>query len=275
MEIGKFYELEVVKELDFGVYLKSDLGEILLPIKYVPESTEIGDFLEVFIHRDSEDRLLATTLKPKGVLGDFVALKATHITFHGAFMDWGLEKDLFVPKSEQHIPFKEGNTYVVKICMDYKSDRLIGVSKINTFLNSDHQEDLTEGEEVDVLVYGISDVGYNAIVNQSYKGLIYKNEVFESVKVGTAKKGFVKKLREDGKIDLTLNAPGVQAIDANSQTVLNQLKLSNGYLPYHDKSDPDEIVDVFSMSKKAFKKAIGSLYKEKIITIDNDGIRLV
>ncbi|MBL3658237.1 CvfB family protein [Fulvivirga sediminis] len=274
MEIGKFYELEVVKELDFGVYLKSDFGEILLPTKYVPESAAIGDVLNVFVHRDSEDRLLATTLRPKGVLGEFVGLKATDITYHGAFMDWGLEKDLFVPKSEQHIPFVEGKTYVVRICMDYKSDRLVGVSKINAFLKGEHDEDLQEGDEVDLIIYNRTDVGYAAVINQKYKGLIYENEVFEPMRIGDAKKGYIKKLREDGKIDLSLSAEGKKAIDHNSEAVLEALKSTDGFLPYHDKSDADDIKEQFNMSKKAFKKAIGSLYKERLITIEQGGIRL-
>ena len=274
MEIGKYYELEVVKELDFGVYLKSDLGEILLPLKYVPEDTEVGDIIRVFIHKDSEDRLLATTLAPKGVVGDFASLETKDKTPHGAFMDWGLEKDLFVPNREQHTPFEIGKKYIVRICLDHKSDRLIGVSKINTFLSS-NAEELTEGQQVKLLIYGQSDAGYSAVINNKYKGLIYKNEVFEPIAVGDEKVGYIKKIREDQKIDLSLTPAGVEAIDTNRQVVLDKLQEHDGYIALHDKSDPDDIVGTFNMSKKAFKKAIGGLYKDKVITIEEEGIRLV
>lgn len=274
MEIGNYYELEVAKEVDFGVYLNSELGEILLPLKYVPEGTEVGDILRVFIHKDSEDRLLATTLEPKGKVGDFVSLKTKDLTPHGAFMDWGLEKDLFVPNREQHAPFQIGHNYIIRICLDYKSDRLIGVSKINTFLSNANLGELKEGDEVNLLIYSETETGYSAVINNKHKGLIYRNEVFEPVSVGDEKTGFIKKIREDLKIDLSLNPAGVEAIDVNRESVLENLREHGGFLPYHDKSDPDAIVKQFNMSKKAFKKAIGGLYKDQVINIEPEGIRL-
>lgn len=275
MEIGNYYDLEVAKEVDFGVYLASDLGEILLPLKYVPEGTKVGDKLKIFLHKDSEDRLLATTLEPKGKLGDFVALNVKDTNAHGAFMDWGLEKDLFVPNREQHTSFKVGNTYVVKICLDYKSDRLIGVGKLNAFLNNDNIGDLKEGDEVDLLIYSETERGFSAIVNNRYSGLIYKNEIFEPVHIGDKKRGFIKKVREDKKIDLTLQPGGREAVDENREAVLRALNTNDGFLALHDKSEPGEITEQLNMSKKAFKKAIGGLYKDKLIALEPDGIRLL
>ncbi|UII30748.1 S1-like domain-containing RNA-binding protein [Fulvivirga ulvae] len=274
MEIGNYYELEVAKEVDFGVYLNSELGEILLPLKYVPEGTEVGDILRVFIHKDSEDRLLATTLEPKGKVDDFVSLITKDITPHGAFMDWGLEKDLFVPNREQHAPFQVGHSYIIRICLDYKSDRLIGVSKINTFLSNANLGELKEGDQVNLLIYSETDAGYSAVINGKHKGLIYRNEVFEPVNVGDEKTGFIKKIREDLKIDLSLNPAGIGAIDKNREIVLESLREHGGFLPYHDKSEPHDITEQFNMSKKAFKKAIGGLYKDQLIDIESDGIRL-
>lgn len=274
MEIGKYYDLEVAKEVDFGLYLNSDLGEILLPIKYVPEGTQVGDRVRIFLHKDSEDRLLATTLEPKGQLGEFVALQTKDLTPHGAFMEWGLEKDLFVPNREQHKKFEVGETYVVRICLDYKTDRLIGVSKLNAFLSNEQLEGLKEGDKVNLLIYDETDIGYLTIVNKKHSGLIYKNEVFEPIAVGDEKVGYVKKIREDFKIDVSLSPLGMEAVDVNREVVLNALKENEGYLPLHDKSDPEEILTHLNMSKKAFKKAVGGLYKDKLILIEEEGIRL-
>lgn len=274
MEIGKYYDLEVAKEVDFGLYLNSDLGEILLPIKYVPEGTQVGDRVRIFLHKDSEDRLLATTLEPKGQLGDFVALQTKDLTPHGAFMEWGLEKDLFVPNREQHKKFEVGKTYVVRICLDYKTDRLIGVSKLNAFLSNEQLDGLKEGDKVNLLIYDETDIGYLAIVNKKHGGLIYKNEVFEPIAVGDEKTGYVKKIREDSKIDVSLSPLGMEAVDVNREVVLDALKENEGYLPLHDKSDPEDILRHLNMSKKAFKKAVGGLYKDKLILIEDEGIRL-
>ncbi|ELR68807.1 nucleic acid-binding OB-fold domain protein [Fulvivirga imtechensis AK7] len=275
MEIGKYYELEVAKEVDFGVYLNSELGEILLPLKYVPEGTQVGDRLTVFLHKDSEDRLLATTLEPKGKLGDFVSLTTKDVTPHGAFMDWGLEKDLFVPNREQHTKFEVGQSYVVRICLDYKTDRLIGVSKLNAFLSNSKIEAVSEGDEVTLLIYDETDRGFLAVVNQKYGGLVYKSEIFEPIAIGDTKKGYIKKIREDNKIDLSLSPAGTEAIDINRDIILDKLKSSDGFLALHDKSDPADILHQLNMSKKAFKKAIGGLYKDKQISIEDEGIKLL
>ncbi|MEP2772205.1 MAG: S1-like domain-containing RNA-binding protein [Fulvivirga sp.] len=274
MQIGVYHELEVGKEVDFGFYLNSEAGEILLPIKYVPEGLKVGDMIKVFIYRDSEDRIIATTLDPLAKLDDFAALEVKDTNDHGAFMEWGLEKDLFVPTREQPIRYVIGRKHVVRVCLDHKTDRLVGTGKLRAFFNSDTSE-LEEGQEVDLLIYNQTDKGYTAVVNQQYTGLIYGNEVFEPIAVGDKKTGYIKKIREDGKLDLTLNPIGKEAMDEHMQVVLNLLKLHDGFLPYHDKSDAAEITDFFNMSKKAFKKAIGGLYKSKVITLEADGIRLI
>jgi len=273
MEIGKYHTLEVGKEVDFGVYLNSDVGEILLPLKYIPEGLEVGNEIEVFIYRDSEDRIIATTLRPYAAINEFASLEVKDVTDHGAFMEWGLEKDLFVPNREQNSRFVQGKKYVVRVCLDHKTDRLIGTAKLGPFFSSD-VESLEEGQEVNLLIYRKTEVGYMAVIDKTFNGLIYNNEIFEPISIGDEKKGFIKKVREDGKIDLTLNKSGAEAIDDNSQSILNRLEENEGYLPYHDKSNPDEIKKAFNLSKKAFKKAIGSLYKSKKIKIEKEGIRI-
>ena len=259
--LGKFYDLKIAREVDFGVYLESEKGDILLPAKYVPEGVQVGDSVRVFVHRDSEDRLLATTLEPTGQLNDMVALEVSHTTPHGAYMNWGLEKDLFVPKSEQPDTFREGEKRVVRICLDYKTDRLLGVGKINAFFDKDTSV-LKEDQEVRLLVYGKSDLGFNVVINGRYSGLLYENEVFEPLAIGDSKTGCISKVREDGKVDVRLQPVGVGAIDGNSQRIVSFLENNGGTMPLTDKSDPSEIYEALQMSKKAFKKALGGLYKE-------------
>lgn len=273
MQIGEFHELEIVKEVDFGVYLASERGEILLPTKYLPEEVKIGKTINVFLYKDSEDRLIATTLQPYGKLNDFVALEVRDSAPHGAYMDWGLEKDLLVPTKEQPQPYRIGEIHVVRICLDYKTDRLIGVGKINAFLDNDYTR-LEEGQEVEILVYGETELGFSAVVEQEYSGLLYKNEVFQPVRIGDKLRGYVKKLREDGKIDLRLGQVGVEAIDINGEKILKLLKNNDGFIGLHDKSSPEEIILKTKMSKKAFKKAIGGLYKQQLIEIKENGIEL-
>jgi len=273
MKIGEFHELEVIKEVDFGVYLDSERGEILLPTKYLPEKIQVGQLIKVFVYKDSEDRPIATTLQPFGKLNEYVALEVQDNAPQGAYMDWGLEKDLLVPVSEQPQPYNIGEIHVVRICLDFKTDRLIGVGKINAFLDNDYSQ-LEEGQEVEILIYSESELGYSAVVDQEYSGLLYKNELFQPIRIGDKLRGFVKKLREDGKIDLRLGQVGVEAIDVNGQKILKLLKNNDGFLGLHDKSSPEEIIFKTKMSKKAFKKAIGGLYKQKLIEIKDSGIEL-
>ncbi len=272
MTIGNYYDLEVLREVEFGMYLQSDLGDILIPRKYIPEGTVVGDKIHVFLYRDSEDRLIATTLHPAGVVDQFVSLTVSDAGPHGAFMSWGLEKDLFVPKKEQPVPFKKENRYVVRICLDHRTDRLIGVGKLRAFLTKPDAT-VKENDQVDLLVYSKTDMGFLAVIDQKYSGLIYHNDIFSGLSVGDALKGYIKKVRDDGKIDLTLNRPGLEAISDNKQIILNNLIMNNGFLPLHDRSDPNEISDSLGMSKKAFKKAVGGLLKDGAIGLTDEGIK--
>ncbi|MEM8567043.1 MAG: S1-like domain-containing RNA-binding protein [Bacteroidota bacterium] len=270
MEIGRYYELEVAREVDFGMYLSSDLGDILLPQKYIPAEIVVGSTLKVFVYKDTEDRLIATTETAFGEVGDIVSLEVVDRTSHGAFMHWGLIKDLFVPKKEQPQPFRVGEHHVVRICLDYKTDRLIGTGKINAFLKKDDVQ-LSEGQKVEALIYSQSELGYKAVVNQLYSGLIYTNEVYDHLATGDKRIAFVKQVREDGKIDLSLKPMGKAAIDKDAAHILELLKLNNGKLPYHDKSSPEEIKYFFKLSKKAFKKALGGLLKKRLIKLNDKG----
>lgn len=273
-ELGRSNALTVIKEVDFGLYLDFNGEEILIPIKFVPEGTKPEDVIDVFVYRDSEDRLIATSQKPFGELDDFVSLVVKESTRHGAFLDWGLEKDLFVPFREQARRMEAGEHHVVRICLDPMTDRLIGVSKLNTFFSQD-TSDLEEGTKVELLVYGRSDLGYNTVVDNKYSGLIYASNVVGHLNVGSKMTGFIEKVRVDGKLDIRIKEIGVNAIDGDMELVLSRLKENEGFLPVNDKSDPEEISVRLGLSKKAFKKAIGGLYKNKIITIKEEGIRII
>lgn len=273
LEIGKYNTLEVVKHVDFGIYLDSDKGEILMPLKYVPEGTELGDQIEAFIYKDSEDRLIATTLHPKAVVGDFAALKVKQITNAGAFLDWGLEKDLLVPHAEQHRPMQEGKTYVVKVCLDPKTERIIAISKLSAFVSKDPSE-LEPGQQVRLMVYEETDLGFMALIDLKFRGILYKNEVFRHLSVGDELDGFVKKVREDLKVDLTLKKFGYSEVGDAKDIVLTLLRENGGVMPVSDSSSPEKIKAHFEMSKKVFKKAIGALYKEGKIDLEENSIRL-
>lgn len=273
LEIGKFNNLEVVREVDFGFYLSSDKGDILIPRKYVPEGTKIGEILNVFIYTDSEDRLIATTLDPIAVVGEFAAMKVKDVTNFGAFLDWGIEKDLLVPDNEQHRKLYVGQTTVVRLCLDARTERVIGVGKLSPFLNKDFSQ-LEEGQLVNLMVYDETDLGYMVLIENQYSGMLYYNEVFEPLFIGDERKGHIRKLRSDGKIDVRLNKAGVEGIDDSKNLILTKLETSNGFLPFHDKSDSESIKEAFQMSKKVFKKAIGGLYKDGKIVILDDGIKL-
>ncbi len=276
MDIGKLNTLRVLRDTSVGMFLGDEAGnDVLLPIKYIPEDLNIGDDIEVFLYQDSEDRLIATTLTPNIKLGEFALMNVRDVNHVGAFMDWGLEKDLLIPFREQGREIEFGERHIIHLYLDAESNRLVGSSKIPQFLdNEDH--DLEEGQEVDLLVFKETDLGFKVIVNNEFEGLIYRNEVFKDIRIGTKTKGFVKFVREDDKIDICLQKQGyVNVIDEVSQSILDKLKESNGFLPYHDKSDPEDIREVFSLSKKNFKKAIGNLYKDKIIKIESNGITLL
>lgn len=275
IKIGRSYELDVVKAVDFGFYLDAeDLGEVLLPIKYAPNDLAEGDYLNVFLYLDSEDRLVATTQTPKARVGEFAYLKVVDNTSVGAFLDWGLDKDILVPFSEQHRPMEAGHSYLVHIYINQADGRIVASSKIDKFLDDEKPHDFKPQQTVDLIIGNSTDLGYKAIVNQSHWGVLYKNDVHQRLSFGQSIKGFIKHVRPDGKIDLSLQG-GRETRDKYSETILDYLKSKNGFAPVHDKSDPKLISDLFGMSKGSFKKAIGGLYKQRLISIEKDGIRLL
>ncbi len=276
IEIGKYNELEILRHTSVGLFLGDDSGEeVLLPNKYCPEYIEQGDKLSVFVYRDHEERKVATNLTPKIILNDFALLKVTAISNVGAFLDWGLEKDLMVPFNEQRQKMEEGKWYLVYMNVDKKTDRLYASNKLDKYLQN---ESLTvaEGDEVDLVIMQKTDLGYSVIVNKKHKGLIFNNETFKTIKVGDKLKGFVKKIREDNKIDLALQPLGYDKFnDPNCELILTKLQHNKGFLSIADNSSPEEIYSTLGISKKAFKKAIGSLYKQRRILISPEGITII
>ena len=273
--LGKTYKLEAIKTVDFGFYLDAeDLGEVLLPRKYAPPDLVVGDAIEVFLYLDSEDRPVATTQKPKVQVGELAYLKVVATTQVGAFLDWGLEKDLLVPFAEQHKPMEVGRSYLVYVYLDKIHERITASSKIDKFLDDSKPHHFKPQQAVNLIIATSTDLGYKAIVNNSHWGVLYKNEVHQRLSFGQSVKGYIKHIRPDGKIDLSLQG-GQETRDQYETIILNYLKKQNGFAPVHDKTDPQTITKLFGMSKSAFKKAIGSLYKQRIISIGEDGIRLI
>jgi uncharacterized protein len=273
--LGKVNPLKVVKVVDFGVYLDggSD-GEILLPKRYVPEVCEIGDTIPVFIYNDSEDRLIATTETPLVMVGEFAALEVVEVNEVGAFLDWGLMKNLMVPFREQKLKMEEGRRYPVFVFVDFDSKRITASAKIEKFVDESKPE-LEVGQEVDLLIYKKTDMGWKAVINQQYTGVLYDNEIFQEIHTGESLKGFIKQIRPDDKIDLILNKPGFEKIDDFALKLHALLKEADGFLPFTDKTPADDIYEEFGISKKTFKKAVGDLYKKRQILLEPDGIRLV
>lgn len=273
-EIGKKATLKIVKILDFGAYLDgAEKGEILLPIKQVPEDAQIDDELDVFIYNDSEDRIIATTTIPFAMVDEFALLKVVAVNNIGAFMDWGLVKDLLVPFREQKMNMEVGRWYIVYIYLDDQSQRLVATAKVDKYIDNIPPE-YEANQEVDIMIYNRTDLGYKAIINNMHWGVLYENEIFKPLNVGDKMKAFVKKIREDDKIDLYLNKSGYNQIDSISEKILAKLEENNNFLAISDKSEPQEIYETFGISKKAFKKAIGNLYKNHLITLENNGIKL-
>ena len=270
--IGNYNELKIARLTSAGALLASESGNILLPARLVPKGAEPGSVLKVFIYVDSDDRLTATTKKPRAVVGDFALLKVQDNVTVGTFLDWGLEKDLLLPFGEQLDQLRRGQEVLVYVYL-HSSDRVAASARLEKFLKpvDDH---LTEGEEVELLVYAFSDLGAKVIVNDSFGGLLFRNELYSNPAIGTRLRGYVKKIREDGKIDVTLRSGGAQEAANDRQVVLDALKAHNGQLPLSDKSPPEAIAGLLRMSKKSFKKAIGGLYKEGMIKITPQGVRL-
>jgi len=275
VQIGIYNHLKVIKKVDFGVYLEGGkFGEVLLPARYVPGGCKIGDIIEVFLYKDSEDRIIATTEKPYAKVGEFAFLKAAEVSQFGAFLDWGLMKDLLVPFREQREnQMEKGKSYLVRICLDEKTERIFGSARLEKFLGKEPVS-FKEKEEVDLIIYGKNDLGFRAIINGSHIGLVYKNEVFVPLEIGQRIKGYIKKIKEDGKIDLCLQKEGYQKIDGIAEDILDKLKKSGGFIALTDKSAPELVYGTFGISKKTYKKSIGALFKKRLITITDDGIRL-
>ena len=274
INLGEYNTLEVLRHLEQGMYLGDDSDEsVLLPNRYIPKGTQIGDTLTVFIYNDSEDRIIATTLHPKVTRNKFACLSVSTVTEHGAFLDWGLAKDIFVPFSEQVKKMQEGESHIVCLYLDEATNRLAASGKLNKFLKNE-TFDVKEKDEVDLLIGEKTDIGMNVIINDRYKGILYRNEIFQEVLYGDRKKGFIKKIREDYKIDVSLQRTGYENVQPSEKKILARLKEGKGFLPLNDYSTPEEITAMLEMSKKVFKKAIGSLFKQRIIRIEKKGIYL-
>ena len=274
IEIGKYNTLKIARDTKVGLYLTDGTEDILLPNKYVPKEFEVGQELIVFVYLDHEERKVATTLEPYILLNEFALLRVNYVNKFGAFLDWGLEKDLFVPFREQARPMEKGKRYLVFMYIDHETQRLAATSKINQFLDNSELT-VAEGDEVNLIVSHITEKGINVIINELYKGLVYKNEVYDDLRTGDRITGYIKTIRPDNKIDVTLRQQGAAAIEPDAETVLDELRASRGFLRLNDDSHPEDIKTVLKMSKKSFKKAIGALYKQKLIEIKEDGIYLV
>lgn len=276
IRIGDYNTLDIIRETDQGLYLADKEGnEVLLPNRYVPESFQIWETIEVFIYLDNEERPVAVTDDPYIIRDDFALLRCNQVTSHGAFLDWGMVKELFCPFKEQAFKMKAGGWYLVYCYLDEETDRLVASSKTNRFLDN---KDLTvqQFDEVDLIVSHPSELGMNVIVNNKHLGLIFSEDIFKDISVGDELKGYVKKVRQDNKLDIVLGKIGYRKIEPNAEIVMQHLEDStDGFLPLNDKSNPDDIKRELEMSKKTFKKAIGTLYKQRLITIEPDGIKLV
>ncbi|HLK96636.1 MAG TPA: S1-like domain-containing RNA-binding protein [Hymenobacter sp.] len=281
IDIGRMNTLIARRITSVGFYLgdpATDAGDpaddILLPRKYVPESLSVGDSIEVFVYKDYDDRPIATTLTPHILRDEFAPLPVAAVSSVGAFLEWGLEKHLLVPYREQSRPLEVGQWCVAYMYLDEETARLVASTKVNRFLDDD-VSDLLENDPVDLLAYEITDLGVNVIINDRHKGLLYHNEVFRPVAVGDRMPGFIKRVRDDGNVDVSLQAIGFQKVEPSAQVILDALKARKGFLPLTDHSDPKAIYETLEMSKKTFKKAIGTLYKERKILLQKDGISLV
>lgn len=292
LKIGNYNTLRVIRIESFGVYLISDMEEILLPGKYVPADTAIGDRIRVFVYNDTEDRTIATTLAPKAQVGEFAFLQVKNVSGFGAFMDWGLEKDLLVPARQQLTPMIRGKFYIIRLYLEYETRRIAASADIAEFLNN-KPIGLKPGHRVEILVYDRADSGYRVIVNNAFDAVLYYRDVSETLKTGDKRTAYIKNIPEDGLLAVTLkksvfkiprkDAPGIdmpekfrpRTLYDQKKQIIEALKNAGGFLPLHDKSSPDEIYKIFQISKKTFKQIIGRFYRERKIMITKDGIRLL
>ena len=275
IKVGTYNKLPIVKQVDFGMYLDGgyDFGEILLPKRYVTEDMHVGKNINVFLYYDSEDRLIATTQTTKAEVNKFASLKVVDVNKAGAFLDWGLPKDLLVPYNQQVIPMKEGFGYVVYVYQDEISERLVASSKLDRFLDKEPPL-YSVGDKVDLLIADKTDIGFKAIINDKHWGVLFPSEVFGEMGIGKKCKGYIKQVRDDGKIDLGLTQVGYAKVDALAERILQTMKAHQGYLQLSDKSTPDQIAKILKMSKSNFKKSIGQLYRKGLIVIEDKGIRI-
>lgn len=272
IRLGKTNKLTILRNTPVGLYLGENEDEVvLLPKKFIEPEFEVGQEIEVFIYKDSEDRIIATRLKPFVEVNHFAYLFVSEVTKYGAFLDWGLEKDLFVPFKEQKQEMQEGKAYVVYVYIDEVTDRIVASNKINKFISN---EVLTvkQGDEVDLMIYNQTPLGYNCIINSSHKGLIYENDVYKDIRVGDELKGYIKLIRDNNLIDLSLQQIGFKHVLSSTDVILEYLKEHQGIMKLTDKSSPEEIEKVFNMSKATFKKSIGVLYRQRKVLIKDDGV---
>lgn len=274
LKLGKFNILKVVKIVDFGLYLHGgEEGEVLLPKRYVPENIKPGDELNVFIYLDNEERLVATTLTPLVQVGQFAYLEVAWVNQYGAFLNWGLMKDLFVPFREQKVKMEIGRKYIVHAHIDEDSFRIVASAKVEHFLSKE-KADYIPGENVDILIWQRTALGYKAIIDNQYSGLLYENEIFQPLQIGMKLTAYIKQVREDGKIDLMLQKPGMEKVEDSAKMLLDYIKQHGGKTSLNDKSPAEVIYQELGISKKTFKKAVGDLYKKRIIVLTEEGIRL-
>jgi predicted RNA-binding protein (virulence factor B family) len=275
VQVGVYNTLNVLRQVDFGFYLDDDSDGILLPNRFAPPDLKIGDPIKVFLYHDGEGRIIATTESPKGIAGDIVFLKCVAASTIGAFLDWGLMKDLLVPQSQQLTKMHVGESYLVKIYVDELTNRVAATQKIEREL-SNEKLTVTELEQVHLIAQRKTDIGYVMIINSRHTGILHNNEIFRDIQIGDSLKGFVKKIiLPDNKIDVVLGKPGYQKVEDELDKIMRLLEEHEGYLPYTDKSDPQAIYDFFGMSKKTFKMAIGALYKQRKIDLTKTGISLI
>ncbi|MBI3561596.1 MAG: GntR family transcriptional regulator [Gammaproteobacteria bacterium] len=273
--LGKTYALNVIKKVDFGFYVDAEnLGEVLLPRKFAPATLSVGDVIEVLLYLDADNRPVATTQKPKAQVGEFAYLKVVANTEVGAFLDWGLDKDVLVPFAEQHRPMLVGDSYLVYLYLDKIHGRITASSNIDNILEDDKPHQFKPQQAVQLIIANSTDLGYKAIINHSHWGMLYKAEVFGRLSFGQSINGYIKHIRPDGKINLSLRSSR-ETRDKHENIILDHLKNNKGYVAVHDNSDPKLIAELFGMSKSAFKKAIGGLYKQRIISLDKQGITLI
>jgi predicted RNA-binding protein (virulence factor B family) len=275
LKIGEYNHLRIIKEVPFGLYLDGYEDEILLPLQYVPETYEIDQFIDVFIYRDSEDRIIATTLRPKATINQFAYLEVKAVTPLGVFMEWGLAKDLFVPFSQQFQKMSVGRSYLVYIYLDGQTDRIVASARVEKFLPLTDGTEFTIGDKIEAIPFEHTDLGIKCLVNNCKIGMLFKNQVFTNLIFGEPLDVYISNVRPDGKLDLRLEPAGMVRIDSQAERILSAMKDGNGVLMLHDKSPAEDIYNQLGMSKKDFKKGVGALYKSKLIALHNDCISLL